>query len=105
MSKSSTSTQLSQKSAWAKGPPETPASSAVASTSVSSCSQSPATSPNATQPPQWQTNSRRPSDLGQGVSIEDGVGIPHGNAGAAKQGELHVCFQIYLSVAPLFIGP
>ncbi|KAF8918221.1 hypothetical protein CPB85DRAFT_1283095 [Mucidula mucida] len=75
MSKSSTATvpknppQLPSKSAWSKGPPS------------SSRSQSPAPSSTPTHP----THSRRPSALGQGIPIKDGVGIPR-NVGATKQG-------------------
>lgn len=70
MSKSSTastpkiSSQLSQKSAWAKGPPQT------TSTAPSPRSQSPAPNANGPTAP---THSRRPSTLGQGVSFKDGV--------------------------------
>ncbi|KAF9012539.1 hypothetical protein BDQ17DRAFT_1271720 [Cyathus striatus] len=75
MSKSSTSsapkisTQLPAKSAWSKGPPQT-----------SSRPQSPA-------PPSTphQTHSRRPSALGQGVPVKDGVSVPRNNVGAVKQ--------------------
>jgi hypothetical protein len=95
MSKSSTAStskipaQLPQRSAWSKGPPQTSASSAAASTSASPRSQSPAPPQNATQSPVTQTHSRRPSALGQGVSIKEGVSIPRSNVGAAnvKQGK------------------
>lgn len=83
------STQLPQKSAWARGPPQTSTSSAVTSTSASPTrSQSPALPPpqNATNSPA-QTHSRRSSALGQkGVTIKDGINIPsRGNAGISKQ--------------------
>ncbi|KAF7296013.1 MI domain-containing protein [Mycena kentingensis (nom. inval.)] len=78
MSKSSTATlpknpqpQLSSKSAWAKGPPQT--------ATPTPRSQSPS---NASQP----SHSRRPSTLGQGVPIKDGVSIPGKNVGVVKQG-------------------
>lgn len=79
MSKSSTATapkiptQLPAKSAWARGPPQSPI--------VPSRSQSPApTTP-------IHTHSRRPSTLGQGVPIKDGVSVPRSNVGAVKQGK------------------
>lgn len=76
MSKSSTatasrtSTQLSSKSAWAKGPPQTTA---------------PAPSPRSASPapnqgPPQPTHSRRPSTLGQGVSFKDGARSPTNTA-------------------------
>ncbi|OSX61566.1 hypothetical protein POSPLADRAFT_1170204 [Postia placenta MAD-698-R-SB12] len=69
MSKSSTAsapkiqTQLPQKSAWLRGPPQS------SSSAPSPRSQSPAPNQGAPQP----THSRRPSTLGQGVSFKDGV--------------------------------
>ncbi|KAH6913934.1 hypothetical protein BKA70DRAFT_1383662 [Coprinopsis sp. MPI-PUGE-AT-0042] len=79
MSKSSTTStnkSLPVKSAWSKGPPPTSAPSPR--------SQSPA--PPAQQQPQ-PTHSRRPSTLGQGVPLKDGVSIPRNiGAAAAKQG-------------------
>lgn len=82
MSKSSTATAsktsapLTKSSAWSKGPP-----------SASSRSQSPAPSASTpAQPPAPHlTHSRRPSALGQGVPIKDGVSIPRNNVGAVKQ--------------------
>ena len=79
MSKSSTatapkiSTPLPAKSAWARGPPQ--------SAAPSPRSQSPAPST-----PVLQTHSRRPSTLGQGIPIKDGVSIPRNNVGVVKQG-------------------
>ncbi|KAK0212418.1 hypothetical protein DFS33DRAFT_25830 [Desarmillaria ectypa] len=79
MSKSATATvpkipaQLPTQSAWSRGPPQTASSSR---------SQSPA--PQNT--PVHATHSRRPSTLGQGIHIKDGVSIPRNNVGAAKQG-------------------
>ena len=82
-------TQLPQKSAWARGPPQT--STAVTSTSASPTrSQSPALPPqqNATNPP-VQTHSRRSSTFGHGqkaVTIKDGINIPsRGHVGSSKQ--------------------
>ncbi|KAF5357330.1 hypothetical protein D9758_005883 [Tetrapyrgos nigripes] len=77
MSKSSTAsapkipTPLPTKSAWSKGPPQT--------TSSSPRSQSPAP-PNSPAP----THSRRPSTLGQGIPIKDGVSVRGNNVGATK---------------------
>ncbi|PPQ63016.1 hypothetical protein CVT24_005962 [Panaeolus cyanescens] len=79
MSKSSTTsapkipTQLPAKSAWARGPPQ--------ATAPSPRSQSPAPST-----PIHQTHSRRPSALGQGIPIKDGVSVPRSNVAAVKQG-------------------
>ncbi|KAG5647073.1 hypothetical protein DXG03_001443 [Asterophora parasitica] len=77
MSKSSTATapkpQLPTKSAWSRGPPQS-------TSAPSPRSQSPAPST-----PVHQTHSRRPSTLGQGVPIKDGVTVPRGNVGALKQ--------------------
>ncbi|KAF8176531.1 hypothetical protein BJ912DRAFT_930637 [Pholiota molesta] len=79
MSKSSTATApknptpLPARSAWAKGPPQT-------ATAPSPRSQSPAPST-----PVHQTHSRRPSALGQGIPIKDGVSVPRSNIGAVKQ--------------------
>lgn len=82
--------QLPSKSAWARGPP-------LNSTSNTPRSQSPAPpTPVSTNPPSFHgTHSRRPSALGQGVSIKDGVGIPRN---AVKQGTFH---PILLPVPPL----
>ncbi|KAK7036415.1 hypothetical protein VNI00_011612 [Paramarasmius palmivorus] len=82
MSKSSTAsgsakipTKLSSQSAWAKGPPQS-------NSANSPRSQSPApTSATA-------THSRRPSTLGQGVPLKDGVSISRNTAGAAKTGSV-----------------
>ena len=81
MSKPSTTTApknptpLPAKSAWARGPPQS------SSTAPSPRSQSPAPST-----PVLQSHSRRPSALGQGIPIKDGVSIPRNNVGAVKQG-------------------
>ena len=88
MSKSSTASaqkippQLPTKSAWAKGPP--PNTSAAGTPR----SQSPA-SGNAT-PPTSANHSRRPSALGQGIPIKDGVSVPRSTVGAAKQSTLSI---------------
>ncbi|KAJ3737527.1 hypothetical protein DFJ43DRAFT_1148650 [Lentinula guzmanii] len=66
-------TQLPSKSAWANGPPQT----------ASPRSQSPAPSNSAQT---HGTHSRRPSTLGQGIPIKDGVSIPRNNVGATKTG-------------------
>ena len=68
-------TPLPAKSAWARGPPQS------SSTAPSPRSQSPAPST-----PVLQSPSRRPSALGQGIPIKDGVSIPRNNVGAVKQG-------------------
>ncbi len=67
---------LPTQSAWSRGPPQTASSSR---------SQSPA--PQNT--PVHASHSRRPSTLGQGIHIKDGVSIPRNNVGATKQGESH----------------
>lgn len=80
MSKSSTATaqkiptQLPSRSAWARGPPQN-------TSPPTPRSQSPA--PSSSSHP---THSRRPSTLGQGVPIKDGVSVPRGNVSAVKQG-------------------
>ncbi|KAI0061211.1 hypothetical protein BV25DRAFT_1827090 [Artomyces pyxidatus] len=89
MSRSSTAStskippQLPSKSAWARGPPQT------AATASSSRSQSPA--PTTPITPNTPSNfhgghSRRPSTLGQGVSIKEGVSVSRSTVGAVKQG-------------------
>ncbi|KAL4079171.1 hypothetical protein J3A83DRAFT_1041311 [Scleroderma citrinum] len=73
-----TQTQLPSQSAWAKGPPQNSNSSAP-----SPRSQSPA-------PPHAQSisasHSRRPSALGQGVPVKEGVSVPWNNVGSVRQG-------------------
>ncbi|KAG6920218.1 hypothetical protein DXG01_004987 [Tephrocybe rancida] len=91
MSKSATASatkpQLSQRSAWSKGPPQ--------NTAPSPRSQSPAPS---APTPAHQTHSRRSSTLGQGVPIKDGVTIPRSNATAIKAGKSrsirHICSAV-----------
>ena len=100
MSKSSTATApknptpLLAKSAWAKGPPQS------SSTAPSPRSQSPAPST-----PVLRSHSRRPSALGQGIPIKDGVSIPPNNVGAVKQGLSFSCFfnlLIFSSFFPMY---
>ena len=81
MTKSSTETApenptpLPAKLAWARGPPQT----ATAPSPHSQDSPAPST-------PIHQTHSRRPSTLGQGIPIKDGVSVPRRNVGVVKQG-------------------
>ncbi|THH13662.1 hypothetical protein EW146_g6581 [Bondarzewia mesenterica] len=110
MSKSSTASapkipsQLPLKSAWARGPPQsTP-------TASSSRSQSPAPSnANALNGPANShpnpTHSRRPSALGQGVSIKDGVSIPRNTASAVKSGSAVTFGSIDDAAAPISSSP
>ncbi|KAG6850865.1 hypothetical protein H0H93_007483 [Arthromyces matolae] len=93
MSKSSTASSakpsLPSRSAWSKGPPQS-----------TSRSQSPA--------PQQQhqpSHSRRPSTLGQGVPIKDGVTIPRGNASAIKSGSVVTFGSIDDDSAPISSSP
>ncbi|TFK44920.1 hypothetical protein BDQ12DRAFT_708734 [Crucibulum laeve] len=97
MSKSSTAsaskipTQLPAKSAWSRGPPQT---------APSPRSQSPAPST------PHQTHSRRPSALGQGVPIKDGVSVPRSTVGAVKQQGSAVTFGSIDDVsAPISSSP
>ncbi|OCH90607.1 hypothetical protein OBBRIDRAFT_776738 [Obba rivulosa] len=71
-------TQLPQKSAWARGPPQT-------TTAPTSRSQSPAPNANAPAAP---THSRRPSALGQGVSFKDGVAGARSPTSTVKSGSV-----------------
>lgn len=77
-------TKLPARSAWAKGPPQSP--------TISPRSQSPAT------PTPVYTHSRRSSTLGEGVPINDGVSVPHSNAGTVKQGKS-------ISTCPQYLPP
>ncbi|KAF8552944.1 hypothetical protein OG21DRAFT_1318460 [Imleria badia] len=84
MSKASTASaktpaQLPSQSAWAKGPPPNSNSAAP-----SPRSQSPALSH--APSPITVSHSRRPSALGQGVPIKEGVSVPRGNVGSVRQG-------------------
>ncbi|KAJ3754523.1 hypothetical protein EV360DRAFT_51498 [Lentinula raphanica] len=85
-------TQLPSKSAWLNGPPQ----------SASPRSQSPAPSNSA---PAHPTHSRRPSTLGQGVPIKDGVSIPRNNVGATKTGTLVSFGSIDDASAPISSSP
>ncbi|KAF8891812.1 hypothetical protein BD779DRAFT_1670764 [Infundibulicybe gibba] len=80
MSKSTTATASKIPSqlpgAWAKGPP-------LATSTSRSQSPAPTT-------PIHPTHSRRPSTLGQGVPVKDGVSVPRGNVGAVKQQGKHL---------------
>ncbi|KAH0834282.1 hypothetical protein J3R83DRAFT_11650 [Lanmaoa asiatica] len=67
-------------STWAKGRPP-PNSNSSAS---SSRSQSPA--PSHAPTPITASHSRRPSALGQGVPIKEGVSVPRSNVGSVRQG-------------------
>ncbi|KAE9400630.1 hypothetical protein BT96DRAFT_857110 [Gymnopus androsaceus JB14] len=84
--------QLPTKSAWAKGPPQ----------SASPRSQSPAPS---TPAPVHATHSRRPSTLGQGIPIKDGVSIPRNNVGATKTGSVVSFGSIDDASAPISSSP
>ena len=79
---SKVSTQIPQKSAWARGPPRT--STSASPTRFQSSVLPP--QQNETDPPA-RTRSRRLSALGQkGVAIRDGINIPsRGNVGTSKQ--------------------
>ena len=83
MSKSSTVSKqkipapLPTKSAWSKGPPKSNSSAAPSPRSSSSAPS------NATP----ATHSRRPSTLGQGIPIKDGVSVPRSTMGTVKQGK------------------
>jgi translation initiation factor 4G len=80
---------LPSKSAWARGPPQQNS----ANTTPRSQSPAPPTPVSATNPASFHaTHSRRPSALGQGVSVKDGVNIPRN---AVKQGIFH----------PIFLAP
>ncbi|KAJ7647733.1 hypothetical protein FB45DRAFT_1052162 [Roridomyces roridus] len=99
MSKSSTATlpkiptQLPQKSAWAKGPPQN-----TAAPSPRSQSPAPSNAPHL-------THSRRSSALGQSVPIKDGVSIPRSNVGAVKQGSAVTFGSIDDASAPISSSP
>ncbi|KAF8070721.1 hypothetical protein FPV67DRAFT_1039344 [Lyophyllum atratum] len=98
MSKSSTASapkpQLPTKSAWSRGPPQN------TSAPTPPRSQSPVPST-----PVHQTHSRRPSTLGQGVPIKDGVSVPRGNVGALKQGSAVTFGSIDDDSAPISSSP
>ncbi|KAJ7594902.1 hypothetical protein C8J56DRAFT_1123514 [Mycena floridula] len=99
MSKSSTATAskipaVPSKSAWSKGPPQS---------SSSPRSQSPVPS-NSTQPSHL-THSRRPSALGGGVSVKDGISIPRNTAGSSKPGSSVTFGSIDDASAPISSSP
>lgn len=81
--------QLPSKSAWARGPPQQNS----ASNTPRSQSPAPPTPVSTNSSGFHGSHSRRPSALGQGVSIKDGVGIPRN---AVKQGT----FRPVLPVPP-----
>ncbi|KAH9955045.1 hypothetical protein BC827DRAFT_1239687 [Russula dissimulans] len=91
--------QLPPKSVWARGPPQ----QSSANTTPRSQSPAPPTPVSATNPAAFHaTHSRRPSTLGQGVSVKDGVNIPRN---AVKQG-LPVTFgSIDDAPAPISSSP
>ncbi|KAI6007612.1 hypothetical protein F5J12DRAFT_82727 [Pisolithus orientalis] len=83
MSKGSTAsakppTPLSSQSAWARGPPQNANSSAP-----STRSQPPA--PSHVQSI-TASHSRRPSALGQGIPVKEGVSVPRNNVGSVREG-------------------
>ncbi|KAI0250910.1 hypothetical protein BJV78DRAFT_1282825 [Lactifluus subvellereus] len=91
--------QLPSKSAWARGPPQQNS----ATTTPRSQSPAPPTPVSATNPTSYHaTHSRRPSALGQGVSIKDGVGIPRN---AVKQGSAVTFGSIDDALAPISSSP
>ncbi|KAF8622721.1 hypothetical protein AX15_006812 [Amanita polypyramis BW_CC] len=98
MSRSSTSStskisnQLSSKSAWSRGPPQT--------SSAPSRTQSPAPTAQV-----QSSHSRRPSTLGQGVPVKDGVSVPRNNVGAVKQGSAVTFGSIDDVSAPISSSP
>ncbi|KAI0795099.1 hypothetical protein C8Q75DRAFT_748900 [Abortiporus biennis] len=102
MSKSSAVTatkipsQLPQKSAWSKGPPQS------TSTAPTSRSQSPA--PNNATAPSSASHSRRPSTLGQGVSFKDGVGA-RSPVNTVKSGSAVTFGSIDDASAPISTSP
>ncbi|KAG0708593.1 hypothetical protein DFH29DRAFT_987076 [Suillus ampliporus] len=92
-----TPTPLPTQSAWAKGPPQSSSSSAP-----SPRSQSPA--PSHVASPIATSHSRRPSALGQGVSVKDGVSVPRNNVGSVRPGSV-VFGSIDDASAPLSSSP
>ncbi|EIM85126.1 uncharacterized protein STEHIDRAFT_81994 [Stereum hirsutum FP-91666 SS1] len=107
MSKSSTASapkiplQLPTKSAWARGPPQnTTASSSRSQSPAPSTVNSPTTSSNP-----HASHSRRPSTLGQGVSIKEGVTIPRNTIPAASQSSPVTFGSIHDADAPISSSP
>ncbi|KAF9222487.1 hypothetical protein BS17DRAFT_708821 [Gyrodon lividus] len=104
MSKASTAsgktpTPLPSQSAWAKGPPQNSNSSSAPSPR----SQSPA--PSHAPSPITASHSRRPSALGQGVPIKEGVSVPRSNVGSVRQGSAVTFGSIDDVAAPLSSSP
>ncbi|KIJ15597.1 hypothetical protein PAXINDRAFT_169050 [Paxillus involutus ATCC 200175] len=104
MSKASTAsgktpTPLPSQSAWAKGPPQNSSSSSAPSPR----SQSPA--PSHAPSPITASHSRRPSALGQGVPIKEGVSVPRSNVGSVRQGSAVTFGSIDDVAAPLSSSP
>ncbi|KAK2463110.1 hypothetical protein APHAL10511_004765 [Amanita phalloides] len=91
-SSSASAPKISNRSAWSRGPPGT--------SSASSRSQSPAPAAQ-TQP----SHSRRPSTLGQGVSVQDGVSVPRNSVGVVKQGSTVTFGSIDDVSAPISSSP
>ncbi|KIJ65955.1 hypothetical protein HYDPIDRAFT_151661 [Hydnomerulius pinastri MD-312] len=100
MSKASTASAKTPTlpSAWAKGPPQNSNSSAP-----SPRSQSPA--PPHAPSPITASHSRRPSALGQGVPIKEGVSVPRTNVGSVRQGSAVTFGSIDDVAAPLSSSP
>ncbi|KAG1718158.1 hypothetical protein EDB19DRAFT_1921210 [Suillus lakei] len=93
-----TPTPLPTQSAWAKGPPQSSSSAAP-----SPRSQSPA--PTHVASPIATSHSRRPSALGQGVSVKDGVSVPRNNVGSVVRPASVVFGSIDDAPAPLSSSP
>ncbi|KAG2043917.1 hypothetical protein BDR03DRAFT_1047251 [Suillus americanus] len=93
-----TPTPLPSQSAWAKGPPQSNSSAAP-----SPRSQSPA--PTHVASPIAISHSRRPSALGQGVSVKDGVSVPRNNVGSVVRPASVVFGSIDDASAPLSSSP
>ncbi|KAG9312204.1 hypothetical protein JVU11DRAFT_7502 [Chiua virens] len=91
-------TQLPSQSAWAKGPPAN-SNSATPSPRSQSPALSHAPSPIAA------SHSRRPSALGQGVPIKEGVSIPRSNVGSVRQGSAVTFGSIDDASPPLSSSP
>ncbi|KAF8624169.1 hypothetical protein AX15_006011, partial [Amanita polypyramis BW_CC] len=81
------SNQLSSKSAWSRGPPQNPSDLPL--------------------PPysRFQSHSRRPGSLAQGVPVEDGVSIPRNDVGVVKQGPAVTFGSMDDVSAPIFPQP
>ncbi|KAG1802921.1 uncharacterized protein HD556DRAFT_1263252 [Suillus plorans] len=93
-----TPTPLPSQSAWAKGPPQSSSSA-----TPSPRSQSPA--PTHVASPIATSHSRRPSALGQGVSVKDGVSVPRNNVGSVVRPASVVFGSIDDASAPLSSSP